>query len=54
MGIKTYLTTDAEANGLASLEMSLELRDEVKVDIPESDFRGPIRGVAEAIRSLYE
>ena len=52
IGIKTYLTTDAEANGLASLEMSLELRDAVKVDVPEPDFRGPVRSVVDAVGTL--
>jgi HAD superfamily hydrolase (TIGR01549 family) len=52
LNMKTYLTTDAEEEGLASLAMSRELRKHMTVEIPTPDFRGPLSGVAGAVRNL--
>ena len=50
--MKTYLTSDAEEKGLASLTMSRELRNRVTMEIPEPDFCGPFSGVVDAVNKL--
>jgi len=52
IGMKTYLTTDAEENGFVSFEMSRKFRENPSETIPEPDFRGSLRAVPETVRRL--
>ncbi|MFC1502597.1 HAD family hydrolase [bacterium] len=49
LGMKAYMTTDAQEKGFASLAMSRELLTDLPGDIPEPDFRGPLTDVIQII-----
>ena len=52
LNMKTYLATDAEEKGLASLTMSRDLRNRVTMEIPKPDFCGPFSGVVDVVNRL--
>ena len=51
-GLKTYLASDADQVDYASIRLSDSIQDPRKLDIPQPDFKGPLRNLLSAIETL--
>jgi len=51
-GLKTYLAGDADKVEYASIRLSDNMQDPGELDIPQPDFKGPLRKLLSAIETL--
>jgi FMN phosphatase YigB (HAD superfamily) len=54
IGMKTYLTMEAEDRSGDTLKMSRSLRNDMKFDIPEPNFKGSVLNVTDAVEKLMD
>lgn len=51
-GLKTYLADDADGVDYTSIRLSDNIQDPSEFDIPEPDFKGPLRNVLSVVERL--
>lgn len=52
IGMKTYLTNDSMNHENSALAMSRELRQDISIELPTSDFQGKLSNVPAVVRQL--